>query len=360
MLSALVLSSLAAHALTQPSPPSSSLILHEWGTFTTVMTPQGQPILWRPLLAPGDLPDFVYGSVEGTGLGTELPADVSYTKAGTLALVRMETPVIYFYSDDPEPVSVDLSVSYTAGRLTEWFPRAELERGFMEDTLRWQRFLVLPRGVAPPLPDDGSGSHYFEARAVGANLVQDPASGEVERFLFYRGVGNARPEISLSEDDEGVVQIVSSQDRGGAVMMVSDAETVCWAPVAVAAGRTAAPALQCGDEAALEATMVAELAARGLYRDEAEAMVATWRTHWLEPGTRLLSIVPPATTDALLPLSVSPAPQETVRVMVERTELLRSADVVALTAAPTRASAEQIFGRFADAGLAAAGLPTDR
>ena len=52
-------------------------------------------------------------------------------------------------------------------------------------------------------------------------------------------------------------------------------------------------------------------------------MVKTWRSSWFgEPGTRVLYALPQADTDRLLPLKLSPAPRNVVRVMVGRSELL--------------------------------------
>jgi hypothetical protein len=52
-------------------------------------------------------------------------------------------------------------------------------------------------------------------------------------------------------------------------------------------------------------------------------MVKTWQSSWFgEPGTRVLYSLPKANTDALLPLRLTPAPRELVRVMVGRLEAL--------------------------------------
>src|SRR5207244_10568716 len=79
------------------------------------------------------------------------------------------------------------------------------------------------------------------------------------------------------------------------------------------------------------------LVAQGLYHDEARAMVETWRNSWFEEGSRLLYIVPPALLNEVLPLSIKPAPAQTVRVFVGRLELVTPAtekDVETAFAAP--------------------------
>src|SRR3970282_1769850 len=62
------------------------------------------------------------------------------------------------------------------------------------------------------------------------------------------------------------------------------------------------------------------LTAEGLYEKEAHAMVETWRDHWWEEGLRAFHLLPRATTDAVLPLTIEPAAHELVRVMVTRVE----------------------------------------
>ena len=77
----------------------------------------------------------------------------------------------------------------------------------------------------------------------------------------------------------------------------------------------------------LAAVTVRELTAAGLYEKESLAMVNTWRRSRLgENGTRLLYLVPGKLTDVPLPLSIEPAPDEKVRVLVGRLETLTPED----------------------------------
>jgi hypothetical protein len=64
------------------------------------------------------------------------------------------------------------------------------------------------------------------------------------------------------------------------------------------------------------------LIAQGLYQDEAQAMFETWQDSWFEEGSRLLYIVPRQFVNEVLPLSINPAPAQTVRVFVGRLELI--------------------------------------
>src|SRR5687767_5005876 len=100
---------LAASVLvSRQSVPVQGLVVHEWGTFTPVADEDGRAIQWLPQAGPPDLPEFIGRitcSLKGALLGT----------------VRMETPVIYFY--ERRAMTVNVSVRFRQGIITEWFPR---------------------------------------------------------------------------------------------------------------------------------------------------------------------------------------------------------------------------------------------
>src|SRR5436853_2363196 len=88
-------------AVQKTSPKADNLIVHEWGTFTSIAGKNGVALEWRPLNGASDLPKFVHTMQEGvSGLRH------GSTKADLTALVRMETPVLYFYSPNETDVSV--------------------------------------------------------------------------------------------------------------------------------------------------------------------------------------------------------------------------------------------------------------
>lgn len=105
------------------SSPATGLVVHEWGTFTSVAGRDGSAVDWRPLLAPDDLPTFVYGMGGNRGPQRRVP----FVKLDLRGLVRMETPVLYFYADEPTEVSA--KVLFPRGFLTEWYPAAKEVRG---------------------------------------------------------------------------------------------------------------------------------------------------------------------------------------------------------------------------------------
>ena len=91
-------------------------VVHEWGTFTTVQGADGEQIWWCPP-ASVDLPDFVYRAAMGQD-----DRPVTFNPKDLTALARMETPVIYFYSQRER--IADVRVLFRGGNLTEWYPQA--------------------------------------------------------------------------------------------------------------------------------------------------------------------------------------------------------------------------------------------
>jgi hypothetical protein len=115
---------------------------------------------------------------------------------------------------------------------------------------------------------------------------------------------------------------------------------------------------------ALSDEVVRALVSDGLFEKEARAMVKTWRASWFgEEGTRVFYSLPQSVTDAMIPLHLSPAPKEMVRVMIGRLETLtpeRESRIATLVAhlgdadpaVRDQSSAElKSMGRFAEPAL---------
>src|SRR5436190_12521488 len=146
-------------------PAASGLVVHEWGTFTSIAGKDGVALEWRPLNGATDLPRFVYpteGAENGKG-GDGGLRHVSL-KAGPAA-VRMETPVIYFYAN--RDMNISTKVDFPKGKITEWYPQA---RGVGKG-IDWGTIKVQP-GAVINLPADYSDNHYYAARETDAALVQ--------------------------------------------------------------------------------------------------------------------------------------------------------------------------------------------
>jgi hypothetical protein len=342
-------------------------VAHEWGTFTSLQGSDGAPMPWHPL-ATSQLPRFVH-DWRRSGLNLADPAWIGLGKGEIESLQRMETPVIYFYSEAPRTVNVQ--VGFPDGMITEWYPDAtalgpgvrrvqatptmseaaiscstpgQLVTGpaaLKESGVHWEGVRILGTGNASvhPPPMDTVGSHYFAARETGASLLEVPTKAsliqtfETEKFLFYRGVANFTTPLKVTPQAGGGVTLRNTGDEPLAsvfVLSIGPGGSRFWTVGALGKGksvtvelaRRASKPLQDASNA-LGKEMQAALKQAGLYGEEAEAMVKTWRESWFaEEGTRILYLMPRAWTDRVLPLGITPAPVETVRVMVGRAEVM--------------------------------------
>jgi len=290
-------------------PASDRLVVHEWGTFTSVSTSDGQRQLWSPLTGPSDLPSFVYRSERQTQFVKD-----NCVKCGW-AYVRMETPVLYFYANTETKVSVN--VDFPQGSITEWYPQArEVNRG-----INWGSFTVRPAGKAS-FPVENAKSHYYPARETDAAAIQ--LGSEYEKFLFYRGVGNFELPIEARlAGDQVKVKNTGKEELASIVLFENRGGRIGWRVLNTLKGESALtrPALDQTIDS-LPCDLEKILVAQGLYEKEAAAMVKTWGDSWFEEGLRVFYIVPRRQTDAILPITITPKPAELVRVLVGRVEII--------------------------------------
>jgi hypothetical protein len=301
----------------RPTSDPAELVVHEWGTFTSIAGGDGLAVQWTPQAGPTDLPCFVHRNPYNP-------------KAGLWGTVRMETPVLYFYT--PRELTVRVGVGFHQGLITEWFPDAAVTPApnynvptKWEGTIRWNDVTVKPNAAADFRTEPGA-SHYYVARRTDAAPVI--AASETERFLFYRGVGRFAPPLIATTADDGSVTIASAsgaplgdvilfENRGGA--MAYETRHVDGRQVTLTL-----PAVQ--DEIPTPtADLEGALVKSGLYPREARAMVETWRDSWFEEGVRIFYVVPAVTIDKILPLEIEPLPSNVVRVFVGRMEVVTPA-----------------------------------
>ncbi len=337
-------------------PVNSSLTAHEWGTFTSIAGMDGSAVEWSPLTGATDLPAFV-----------EHFRDPGF-KLGLRGTVRMETPVLYFYESREETISV--KVSFARGVVTEWYPHASrvepaanlyygiLQQADATGSIAWDSVTLAPNG-RPDFPVGDRNNHYYAARMTSSTplRVKTTAGEQQEKFLFYRGVSTFSVPLSALLGTEGKVEIKNhgDQELPATILFERRGEKV---------GYRIGGALK--EEAILDAPELSStidelgrdlegiLVAQGLYHDEARAMVETWRNSWFEEGSRLLYIVPAAFVNEVLPLSINPAPAQTVRVFVGRLELVTPATEKAVeTAFAAHDTATlKAYGRFLEPILA--------
>jgi hypothetical protein len=313
---------IAPRALGANDPDAGGLTVHEWGTFTSIAGPDGQAVQWRPLTGPSDLPCFV--SVQNTNnLKVNLVAGIP----GIKATVRMETPVLYFYS--PQEVTVRARVDFPQGVITEWYPSAKapvaqlfLPLASARGGIEWIDVKVVPAAKAS-FPIDSSGSHYYAARETDAAPLQ--VGGQQEKFLFYRGLGGFAPLVGATIGRDGSIAVTQTRDRAIDTLILFERRGSRFGyRIVRAGGRDVAierPSLT-GSIDSLRNELRGVLTAQGLYPREAAAMVETWRDSWFEEGARLFYVLPKAAVDALLPLRIDPKPASVTRVFVGRLEIV--------------------------------------
>ena len=308
-------------------------VAHEWGTFTSFQGGDGVLLRWYPLQT-SRLPDFVY-NWQHPGFNRQPRNTYGFAKAGMLALQRMETPVIYFYADEKQ--SVDVSVDFPKGLITEWFPQAtqigpsavpasaaivkadELahkvgakpnftfasllkNHAAKESRARWADIQILPanenRGTARSLLQDRSGSHYFAARDTDSAFIQMDTvdnthiAPQYEKFIFYRGVGSFATPIVVTMEGNSVtiantgseplthLFLLGLQDGAGKFIRVERLAPGEKRMIEITLSDNVSPTKQLSQQ--LCRTMADALVSQGLYQREAQAMVNTWRDSWFE------------------------------------------------------------------------------
>lgn len=348
---ALVLLLLAPALAIDNRRPAEALVTHEWGTFTSVAAADGRPVRWLAFTGPADLPCFV------ERLSDWSPKLLS-------GMIRMETPVLYFYSR--QPVTVSVGVQFPQGWITEWYPRASsvmpkyagrfstpgetigkrlLTNGRGE--IRWDAVDVLP-GPDPQYPRGKYPSPYYAARHTDSAPLR--VGTQNEKLIFYRGIGDfdvpLRPAFTggawqiRNSGAETIPLAILFENRDGKIgyrKVAGLKDTV----------RLEAPELT-ANLAGLQRELADYLVEFGLYRREAEAMIETWSDSWFEAGTRVIYIVPRPMVDAVLPLEVVPAPTSVARVFVGRAEMLSPwmRQRIETAAAEGNVPALEKFGRF--------------
>jgi hypothetical protein len=327
-----------------PPGDGGKLVVHEWGTFSTFSGSNGKNLKFQPY--DNDLPDFVHGY---------LPR---YSKAGPLGgTISLETPVIYFYTD--RPLTASVRVDFPKGTITEWYPHA----GRTDKRLAWDNIKVLP-GDTTTLPEEKKPSRYYAARETDSAPVQakffeeNRHITEVDKFLFYRGVGDFDMPLSVRAAEDGkfavswqgkepgtdllLVQVRSGGIRFQQFRLEQRSRDLADAKVSLPVSDSTKDKL--GE------TLVQLLTGRGLLEKEARAMVKTWSAAWFgEEGTRVLYLLPDDMTAELLPLRVEPKPTSLVRVLVGRHDVLtpqREKEIDAWVAKLTRSLPENGRERY--------------
>jgi hypothetical protein len=308
-------------------PADYDLTVHEWGTFTSVAGEHGEAIDWLPLSGPTDLPGFV-AHLRNAAF-----------KVGIRGTVRMETPVLYFYA--PREMTVSVKVAFPRGLITEWYPTASqvatrdtptnlrLQQADVNGGIAWNSVSLVP-DLTVRFPREAAANRYYAARQTSATPVRvKTRSGEqYEKFLFYRGVAAFQGPILAMLTNESQLRIANlgADEIPNLIYFERRRNRVGYRVTGGLQNEiTVDPPELTGTIENLCINLGDILVAQGLYADEAQAMIKTWRDSWLEEGSRLFYIVPARFVDKILPLSINPAPAQKVRVFVGRIELITPA-----------------------------------
>ena len=318
--------------------PAAPLTVHEWGTFTSIAGEDGRAVQWLPQGGRSDLPCFVERggfNIKGLLWGT----------------VRMETPVLYFYS--PRDVTVNVKLGFRQGAITEWYPHAITSLAWAGRCIRQhdrveRRARVTAPGRDVPGRERSPATTTRRATPTRRRCLAGP---QAEKFLFYRGVGQFAPPIGATVEADGKV-VVSTPDGtpiGDVILFENRRGATAYDVRTISTGRATLDRPKLDDVSVTpQRDLVRILVARGLYEKEAQAMVDTWSDSWFEEGARLLYIAPPAFVDAMVPLTITPAPSAVARVFVGRMELVTPVTRrdVRLALATDDRRMLQTYGRF--------------
>jgi hypothetical protein len=323
----------------QVQPVNADLTAHEWGTFTSIADGNGRAVEWPTLNGSADLPSFV-----------EHISSASF-KAGLRGTVRMETPVLYFYS--PHATAVSVRVAFSKGVITEWYPSAShvepnakkvlageaLYQRHGSGSIAWDSVTVSPNLAASfprgSLPGDDDENQYYAARETSAAplVVKTTGGDQQEKFLFYRGVSTFSVPIAAIVAPQGQIQIrnLAQQEIPRVILFERRGDKIGYRlGGAVPSEMTLDPPELTATFESMSRDIEDVLTSQGLYPDEASAMIETWKQSWFEEGSRLFYIVPGDFLNAILPLTINPAPSQTVRVFVGRIELVTPATAQAV------------------------------
>ena len=243
--------SIAAIAVLQPfSQTVLAYELHEWGTFTSISGSDG--ILLGGLdVEEEKLPRFVYAldGMQNIGPGYAMGGKgFLFKRPLQNVTIKMETPVLYFYSD--KPFHAQVKVDFNGGAISQWYPQRS--GGESVPKMNIKSPTPAPKPGDPPAkpltPEQvfkirggidfstkRTGAIEWEVDVLGkdadhslsfkpgetlswvyprnpkANLLKVAGSkgqpDHYEDYLFYRGVGNSPLPVKFTVDTDETITI---------------------------------------------------------------------------------------------------------------------------------------------------------
>lgn len=334
---------------------ASGFVAHEWGTFTSVVNKEGK-MLQGLHHEEEALPRFVYdlSRIEKTNRSrsngrtgnrrniggpvtrgfTPISMDLMPIPTFTERITqKMETPVIYFYTE--KEIDVEVRVDFPKGIISQWYPKVskinpsiEAKNGYGV----WDVKVLEDKTIN--LPQTSGNSIWNPSRETNANIVK--AGAEVEKLIFYRGLGDFDTplkvlshgdRVTITNNSEQVVKgLILLNHRDGVNEFTHVSKIDAYSKVTVKSTANKFKSYEGYLEAAKK-VIVNYLVNSGLYEDESIAMVKTWEEGYFKTkGLRLLYLLPSKWTEDILPMKMTPSPKNLVRTLVGRIEILNDVD----------------------------------
>ncbi|MBK05105.1 MAG: hypothetical protein CL920_39575 [Deltaproteobacteria bacterium] len=318
--------------------------VHEWGTFTSTQGSDGK-LLEGMHHEEERLPRFVH-NLAGAGRG-RITKGIPKTTPPAKVTQRLETPVIYFYTDRPRKVEV--KVDFPKGVISEWYPDAAHYRSNLskpgwipaKGSMTWKGEVkngpasfpyVHPTNIWTPSRHVPDAAPFHTTGRMAYRRRRKQA----ERFIFYRGIGRFRSWVRVSTEKGKLWTLHNrSEDTipSGIVLNVTSLGG-SWRAFGPIKGKSQLTVKAPGTAMhrgmflhQVKRALVKQLMRSGLTKDESWAMVHTWHSSYFKlPGKRVLYIVPRVWTDRLLPIKITPKPNKLVRTLVGRIEFLTPDD----------------------------------
>jgi hypothetical protein len=340
---------------------AAPMVVHEWGTITTRHDSKGAPVgKLNRIRAAEVLPAFVHHYEPPQSSPNPLTKSAA-APGNPDVTMRLETPVIYFYPPSDWNKKFDVNVFFRGGVINEFFPNAvasqDIDFGHLQmksavgvkwdgrlnnvvrGKLEWKDVELAEKGSVP----ETNNPVWLAPRAVKSAFVK--VGNETENYLFYRGVAHLdsliRTEIGpdrkikfytfsafpVLNKQESVIpkvwiaNIISPQVL--AFRELSHLRLTKDLGKIVSESTLNFQSKEFSERAHgnLKNSIRSALIQSGLFENEANAMIETWKEPYFSaPGTRIFYIVPREWIDYYLPLTFS-VPTELKRVLVGRVDL---------------------------------------
>ncbi|HMW05617.1 MAG TPA: hypothetical protein PK079_19340 [Leptospiraceae bacterium] len=351
----------------------TNLIVHEWGTFTATHSANGKPQSGQRFAGRTLLPKEVYTLVDTT-LNPKQKKSLRFRTESGYAVengseerafhgisilndtVRMETPVLYFYTD--KELELDVNVIFPQGSIGEWYPKRNSgekisfdhvdKKGFLvksdetsytsldlkkyQGSISWKATILSP-SENTPFTINTKSNEWISPRMTDSNLVK--IGNEIEKYIFYRGIASFEIPIQTQFkkiESENFLEFKNKYSEKIPFVFVlknptnnPKTKTVLWKGNL---NPNEKKELKLNDtkpivfsEKDITEFKIA-LESEGLYPKEAEAMLNTWKESYFETkGITIFWIVPESLIQKLLPIEFSIQPHEFKRVFIGRIKI---------------------------------------